>query len=98
MLASPWCEPGIVKPAALRPHAEGARAARAPVLAKEPPRVPTATQAGILRARQLVQRAAEDHASRQVATRLVPGEESEVERADAFDKHVAQQARYEPGD
>ena len=51
------------------------------------------TQARILRARQLVQRAAEDHASRQVATRLVPGEESEVERADAFDEHVAQQAR-----
>ena len=39
-----------------------------------------------------------DHASRQVAPRLVPGEESEVERADAFDEHVAQQARYEPGD
>src|ERR671925_1738176 len=89
---------GHAEPTALRPHAQGARAARAPVLAKEPPRVPTATQARILRARQLVQRAAEDHVSRQVATRLVPGDESEVERADAFDEHVAQQARYEPGD
>ena len=49
-------------------------------------------------AHQLVQRAAEDHASRHVVTRLVPGEESEVERADAFDEQLGQQARYEPGD
>jgi hypothetical protein len=69
----------------LRPHPQGTHAARAPVLAKERPRVAAATQTRILRAGQLVQRAAEDHASRQIAPRLVLGEESELERADALD-------------
>jgi hypothetical protein len=55
---------GHAEPAVLRPHPQGAHASRAPVLAEERPRVAAATQARILRARQLVQRAAENHAFR----------------------------------
>ena len=83
--------------AVLDAHPQRPEATRVPV-AQEHRRAAAVAQAGVLRRGQLVEPGADDHAAGDVAARVIPGEQAEIQRAQAVEDRVAEQSRGRPGD
>ena len=80
----------------LKAHVKGAEVTVFPMAREKTERRPAVAQAHPFHGRQLVQRGADDHAAGDVRASFVPGEEREVERANALKHRVRQHARSRP--
>ena len=81
--------------AVLDAHPQRPEATPVPV-AQEHRRAAAVAQAGVLRRGQLVEPGADDDAAGDVAPRVVPGEQAQIQRVQTVEDRVAEQARGRP--